>query len=271
MASTLENNGNLVDSEFLSSKGPLDGRIRATKIDRRYFYEPFNQNPIVVADIGGGAATGTAGDVNIMWTGYTQFEVFVLGTQTILGPTLTSTGLNVAYDLTNNDGIELVPGSVLTSSPYGFKVGTDSAFFTRLKMKITDVSGADELYVGFRNAEAGQADLATYTDLALIGNVSGDIKIATNLNDATSVSITDTTENWADGETHTVAVKVSSTGVTTFEIDGAAPDATATFTFDTGDTVIPMFRLLHDSDVSETTELIEWETGLQPSSRVTLV
>jgi hypothetical protein len=82
------------------------------------------------------------------------------------------------------------------------------------------------------------------------------------LNDGTE-TITDTTQNWADTENHTLTVKVAKTGVVTYEIDGTAPTTTAAFTFDSGDTIMPFFRIQNATDVANGTVLKVWDSGLQ--------
>lgn len=170
-----------------------------------------------------------------------------------------ATGLDIASDLTNNDGVEINSG-MLGASGRPFIIGDDPAFNFCVTIKITDVSGSDLLMTGFRRAEAFTATFDNYNDLASIGSVSGDIYIKTILNNAATAS-TDTTNNWADLETHELCTYVSNAGVTTFTIDGAAPIVTATYTFDDGDPVIPFVHLLHDSDVAESTIITKWKVS----------
>lgn len=170
-----------------------------------------------------------------------------------------ATGLDISGDLVDNDGNELV-GGVLGASGRPFVIGDDPAFYFCATVKITDVDGTDELQWGFRRAEAANAVFDNYKDLAAIGDISGDIKISTILNDA-ATSTTDTTDNWADLETHKLCVLVSGTGVVTYTEDGAAPTVTAAFTFDDGDPVIPFMHLRHDANVAESTIVTAWEVG----------
>jgi len=251
---------------------------------RRYSFEDFKSGG--VAHVSGtpfGDPVGTAGNVNYWVTDKNILQYHVLGTQTILAPVRTATGLNISQDLTNNDGTEWTfgceepEGTVIGARTRAtFTVGTDRPFFTSLKFKLADVSGSDVAIVGFRKSEAYQAAHSSYDELAAIGNISGDIKIYTILNAGTPTT-TDTTQNWADAETHTLTVIVDSDGSLNlgaaggsqvnslrkvyYEIDGVKPTTTAAFTFDNAEVVIPFFYFIHDSDVAETTELIEWEVG----------
>ena len=68
---------------------------------------------------------------------------------------------------------------------------------------------------------------------------------------------TDTTQNWADGETHQLEVRVDITGAVTFFIDGYKPTVTQAFTFDAGDEVIPTIYALQTADIG-TPSLLEF-------------
>ena len=251
----------MVDRKRTKQSAPLfrsTNRKGQFDLDRQHTYEVFDANPVTCA-VGGGAASDTAQTANAMLFPETAFEYAAIGTQTLTAPVLTATGLDIGMDQTNNDGVEITQG-ITAKSRRAFTIGTSPAFFVRLKFKIEDVSGSDQFGVGFRKTQAYQAAIASYTDKAFIGSVSGDIKINTLLNNAGGV-ITDTTQDWADGETHTLKVIVSAAGVVTYQIDGAAPTATAAFTFDNGDIVVPFIWMINDSDVVGTAELIEYECG----------
>lgn len=235
-------------------------RATQNRVDRIHTYETFDVNP-VSAGVAGGASTGTTGDENVMHLGTNVLEYHILGTQTITAPSLGSNGLDVSLDQTDDDGVEITHG-ITARSRHAFTIGTDGPFYFRVKLAIADVSGTDDCLVGFRKTEAYQAAVDDYTDMAALNVISGDINIETILNNAATTT-TDTTDNWADGETHTLKVRVSAAGVVTYEIDGAAPTTTAAFTFDDGDVVVPFFYFLHDTDVAGAVELIEWEVGVE--------
>jgi len=233
----------------------------ADSTDRAVTREYFRENPIT-AGIAGGAATGTAGDENVMIMGRygPVFEYHIIGTQTILAPSLSATGLDVDLDDTENDGAEFGQG-ITARSPAAFTVGTD-AFYLIVQFYMADVSGADECAVGFRNDGAYQAAIDDYTDMAALNVISGAIYIETIDDDASTTS-TDTTDTWGDTETHTLAVYVDAAGAVTYQIDGAAPSTTAAHTIDSGDVLVPFFYYLNDAHVCETITLISWECGPQ--------
>lgn len=232
------------------------------RAERSHTYESFDVNPTTGA-VAGGPATGAAGDENVMNLGKNIFEYHILGTQTILAPSLGSNGLNIGMDQAADNGVEISQG-ITSRGRHAFVVGTDKAFFLRVKFRIEDVSGTDDCLVGFRKAEAYQANVDDYDEMAALNVISGDINIETILNNAATTT-TDTTDNWADEETHTLQVNVSATGVVTYLIDGVAPTVTAAFTFDDAEVVVPFLYFLHDADVAGAVELLEWECGYQPS------
>ena len=238
---------------------PDDG-IKATKFNRAFTFEEF-ESPPVCAKQGGAAASGTNGDVNVMQLEDTNFEYFIIGTQTLVGPTISADGLLASLDLTNNEGVEYSQG-ITARSRAAFVIGTSAAFYLKVGLKVADVSGSDICAVGFRKTQAYAAAFADYTDKATLNKAAGDIYVTTALNNGED-SATDTEENWADGASHTLEVYVSAAGVVTFKIDGAAPTATAAFTFDTGDVVVPFFHLLHDATTPGAVHLTQWECGLQ--------
>lgn len=229
--------------------------------DGKYIYENFQQNP-VTSKVGGGAAGGTAGDQNVLILPTTAFQYGILGTQTITAPIITAAGLDMgSMDQTANDGLELNHG-ILSSQIPSFIIGTDDAFFLRARFSIADVSGTDDCAIGFRNVAANQANIDDYADMAVLNVISGNITIETIKGSAATVS-TDTTDNWADTETHELRVLVDATGVVTYMIDGEAPTVTAAYTFTDALNVMPFFYFLQDTDIAGTVPLMIWECGYQ--------
>jgi len=245
--------------------GPTDSkngfRVNGVPVSNYvHVYEDFKVSPIT-SKIAGGAATGTAGDLNIMGFERNIFNYTPKGTQTILAPVLTATGLNIAMDQTDNDGVE-IGNSAIDRARSIFTIGTSDAFFLSVRFNIGDVSGTDDCAIGFRKTQAAQANFDDYTDLASLNVISGAINIETVLNNAATVT-TDTTNTWADAATKTITVKVTKAGVVTYEIDGVAPKVVAAFTFDSTDVVVPFFFFLNATDLVDTLEIISWECGSQ--------
>ena len=227
---------------------------------KHYAFEPFLKSPVAIQN-DGTVASGVDTEVNLLDFGNdVVWEAINIATATIIVPAMAATGVNIARDLTDNDGLQIAPG-LLSSNPLAFTVGTDPAFHMKVKATITDVSGTDDLVIGFRKLEAYQAAVDDYDEMFAININAGDIIKEAILNNAATDS-DDTTDNWADGETHTIEVYVSAAGVCTFKIDGAAPTSAGTaFTFDTGEVVIPFIYFIHAADVAETTVIQAVEVG----------
>lgn len=224
-------------------------------------FDTFQCQPISVGKIGVGAAVGAAGSENLMHTGCNIFEYHIIGTATVLSPTRIATGLSIGLDVADNDGIEICPG-ILAGNGSAFVVGTDGPFHFRCTFDIADVSGSDNVMVGFRKAEAYQATaLDDYDEMAAFDVVSGDIKTATVINAATTV-VTDTTNNWADLATHVLEVDVALNGAVTYKIDGVAPGTTVAYSFDAGEVVVPFFFNRYDATTPGVIYIIEWDCAL---------
>lgn len=170
-----------------------------------------------------------------------------------------ATSLDIGGDQVDNDGFELA-GGYLGATGRPFIIGDDPAFYFCATLGVADVSGTDDLHVGFRRAEPMVAIFDNYNDLASIGSISGDIYLETILNNAGTTS-TDTTDNWADAGVHKLCTYVSNAGAVTYKIDNAAPTTTAAFSFDDGDPVIPFIHYIHATDVAGEIDLTLWEVG----------
>ena len=160
-----------------------DDSLRQNSYDRNYTFEEFESQPMT-SKIGGGYAGGTTGDENAMKFESNIFEYHILGAgQTITAPSLSSTGLNVGMDQTNDEGIEMSQGITSRST-----VATDLPFFFKLRFTIPVVAGTDDCAMGFRKAEAYQANIDDYDEMACLNVISGNITIETILNDGTTAT-----------------------------------------------------------------------------------
>jgi hypothetical protein len=179
-----------------------------------------------------------------------------------IAPDMDATGLDISCDLTDNDGVELLGGGVGGASGKPYEVGADPAFYFCATIFIDDVSGVDDLHMGFREVEAATATFDNYTDLASIGVISGDITIETILNNVATVT-TDTTDNFADDATKEFCIYVSSAGVVTYKVDDVAPTATAAYTLADGLLVAPFIHYLHATTSPDEIIISKWEVGYQ--------
>ena len=250
------------DYVVLSSDG-MRWRLIGTSayIDPRKKVIKFKTQPIAT-QTDGSIASGTSGETNVMVFPNANLEYVIKGTETLTVPALSTTGLNVALDQAVDEGLEISDG-ITAISPAAFVVGTDK-FYARLQFSIATVAGTDDCAFGFRKAEASQANLDDYDEMAVLNVISGDIKTETILNGG-GTTTTDTTDDWADAETHELEVSVALDGTVSYKIDGAAPTAVAAtdFKFDADEVVVPFFFMLQ-ANAAQTGEvnLKHFEYGL---------
>ena len=215
----------------------------------------------------GTAASGTNTEVNFMSCDGFNFEQIVIGTQTIILPVMTTAGLNISQDVDAADeGWEKTQG-ITAGSKAAFTVGTDGPFHFTVKMKVTDVDGSDDLLVGFRKAEAYQAAVDNYDEMAAFnlngtGTTTKIIQTETIINGAATVTTALTTSTWADTATHLLTVQVARDGAVTYLVDGVAPAEAVAFSFDVGEVVVPFMYMIHDAAYCESLILSLWDCGL---------
>jgi hypothetical protein len=263
----LTDGGTVAGASKFSAATTFDSDVRVNKFDLGAQVAQAYQSD-------GTADSGVAGETN-QWNfrcGNTLSAVAIGDNQTLLGPALATTGLNVSGDATDNDGWELRGKSSLSLGKLNkdyFTVGTSPAFYAQVKCSVADISDVDKMVVGFAKDETFTATVANYNDLATIGILdnAGDIKTDTIVGNATNVT-TDLTAPansgvWADGAVHTMRVNVSAAGVVTYLLDGVAPTGAVAYTFTDGLNVTPYWYHIH---VAASTAGIIWqefEFGLQ--------
>ena len=252
---------------YIPGGATVDGRVKSNQ--GNFMELDFDSVPAfkgkVLADgstFANAAPTGAPGDENIMAFPEGTLEWHVLGTQSILAPVLIAAGLNIGGDQTNDDGLE-VCGGILACNKLTFTVGTDPAFYAKMKFSIGDVTGTDDCAFGFRKVEAYQANVDDYDEMAALNIISGVINTETILN-AGDTTTTDTTlTDWGDGETHELEVLVSATGVVTYKYDGSEPTTVVAFTFDDAEVVTPFLFFLNAAHLADSIVLQHFECGPQ--------
>lgn len=157
-----------------------------------------------------------------------------------------------------------------------FTVGTDPAFYLKVRMGIPDVSDYDCLFVGF--VEPAAADVAAIDTTAevvaaydekagwALRDNAGDTGIFTSLAGA-DVNTDATTAAWVDDAVKTLQVNVSAAGAVTYRIWDNATEDTSTgavaFSFANGTVVTPMIIFAKCANVANTPPIIEYiEFGL---------
>lgn len=212
---------------------------------------------VVTGGLGTGLPSGTSLAENVISFGNGfSTHYFPLGTATILSPVSTNSGLLLQLDVTAGEGIEL-SAPTWTNSNKNFTVGKTAAS-VYCKISVTDITGVNPVWVGFRKQAAANTTYTSYTDYALIGlgDALGNIYTSTELNGGGNTN-TDTTQNWANTETHTLQVNVDINGAVTFKLDGYAPTVTQSFTFDAGDVLIPVFGYALQAGSGSAVNLLE--------------
>ena len=190
-----------------------------------------------------------------------MFEIHQGVAQTLIGPIFGEPGINLAHDLNSADIVEYTLG-INDDRPGHFLCQTGPAFYARCRLMITTVAGATHCAFGFRKVEAYQADLDDYDEMFALDVVTGDI-YGKGIDNGAGTDEDDTVDNWADGETHNLEVRVDADGVVTSFIDDVAPStAPSTITFDSGEIVMPFF---YQEQSGTTTAIVmyEWECGYQ--------
>lgn len=233
--------------------------------------------------------------------GHNGIEMFQTTAQSKFPARVADKGIEIGLDLVNNESVEYVPGGNDALNPFLYRAGTDPAVLIRAVLEITDVSGSDQFLIGFRKREAYavptsllSAGDGVYTDFFGVG-FSGaanpnDVKTMSDLNNSGSTTVTDTGFNWADGDIHELEVRIVGRKVQVFinrvrlgeavKFNGIGTSITsqttvtvASFTFDSGDEIIPWIFHRYDATTPGTVILRRLEVaqmlevGLKPEQR----
>jgi len=229
----------------------------------------FTQSPIVqTSSASGGLPLSGSGNINIIsfQDGVFMEQFLIGGGMSLTNPRMDGTGLSCALDQTLGDGVEYNFGAPRTNSRHAFTIGTSAAFFFEVRFSAVDISAGTPFVIGFRKSEANVQAMIDYTDYATIGlntaSSTTEVVLMTELNSG-GQTITNTTDLWGgDGAANTLRVLVSAAGVVTYTINGAAPSATAAFTFDNADVICPFIRYVQGADLS-LVHLISMKVGFQ--------
>ncbi len=239
----------------LQVKGPVD--LETT-------YVIFTESPVTAA-VEGGAATGTAGDENVMLVGYpaVTFEYHIIGTASQLAPSIDTQGLNIEMDAAQNDGLEITEG-ITARSRSSFTSGTD-AFYFEVVFYTTDADGSADLRIGFRSVQAYDATIDNYDEMSAVGMKGVDwYSFTINGDGATGeTDITPSGGDMGDAESHTVRISINADLSTDYAVDGAEPTAFPDTDVETGIVFIPFFYYISASATADGLMLTSWECGLQ--------
>lgn len=230
--------------------------------DNKYFEDEFKFQP-VTSKVAGGAATGTAGDNNVLFTKFNAFEWNVIGTQTILAPSIDAVGLNFVQDVNSGDGSEFCMGqTALTTASY--IIGTSPAFYMEFEWTVGVVGGVNPLIIGFRKAQAFNATLSTYTDFVALGIVgtAGHIQSQTQIGSA-GVITTDTTQLAVNVTKFRLKILVDSQGNVTYQFNDSPVTVSVAYKFTTGLTVVPFWRVVESATTTTQASCSYMSIGFQ--------
>ena len=211
---------------------------------------------------GTAVCANSAGGTNVWQINGLYFETYNDAQNDDIVFSLNAAGLVIPNDNTDNDGIEFTAG-ITSASRCAFTVG-QYPFGVDIEFTIPDVSDYDVCAVGFRKAAAyaalasHAATITAYEDVALLNVNAGAIYTGVRLG-AAAGTLTDTTDVVVDGGSHTLSVRVSTAGVCTFLIDGAAPTVnTNTVTLTAATVMVPFFRATKNAGAaSDTPPILE--------------
>lgn len=244
--------------------------VTTNTLSTRVMKTTFSFQPFITTDAGIAPPVGTDTAINIHYYIDQNNKNFCLyfsniETQASIAPIANDDGLNYSYDDEDDNGIQWCAKQVaykgILNKDY-FTIGTSPPFYMQMTIKLGDVSATDNCAFGFRKVAAFNKDINSYTDMACLNIISGNINIETILNNDPTVT-TDTTQDLADDGSVVLRVNVSNTGVVTYLIDGSAPTTTAAFTFDDTDEVTPFGYHIHAAASSMGIIYKELEFGLQ--------
>lgn len=250
----------------LSSRSIRHGAILPSRLSRlisegKYALETFSYVPRASLADGYSAPTGATGDTNQLSLRGLHAAYFILGAgQTLLAPTWDATngGLLAGLDAAAAEGVEYAWGGISARNPFAVVVGTSPNAFIRATVRAATVANVAELAVGWRKAEAFQALLDGYDEMAVLNMQAGDIKRETILNNAATVTV-DTLLNATDATDFTLEVRLVGRRALMF-VNGDEAPIGAAFSFDVGETVVPFAHFLQGAGAS-TLHLVDLEIG----------
>lgn len=212
--------------------------------DHKTVQEWFDK-PIVFQDPLGAAPTGTANTLGWQMSPYGALNRTNIGTQTIVTPVLSGTGLLLDQDDNAGDGSH-TSANQQTLGSQSFVVGQEE-FSVVARVIATDWTDS-HLLVGFRKKATYTADFNDYTDLAAIGSGAADGDSVTThgiLNNAATVS-TDALVNFTDSVSAELMIKVAIDGTVTAFFNGVSYPiysvGTTALVLDADDEFIPFYQ-----------------------------
>ena len=197
-----------------------------------------------------------------------QLTTLTLGDNTETA--IAESGINLQMDSANTDdtGIQIDCG-VNAASPCKVIVGSDKGMSIEATFFTSDWSLHDCVVIGFRKIEtvvngfgnvvAAETGDALYTDFAVFGVMgsTNSLQTLTDLNDSGVPVLTDTTNLAVDSQNLKLKVEVNKSGTVSYyykvnhvstSSSFSTPTITASFTFDSGDTIVPFITVTNTNN-----------------------
>lgn len=253
---------------------------RSLKSDA-YVFETFSQEPFCyVKQPAAGtiaAPTGSTLTENIVDTGRYKFEFYFIAAQSDqLVPLLgTEGGYDWCLDAdTLGDGVEINFGGLTPGHPRNWVPSSYDNRFARILMIFDNSSGVDAFF-GVKKVAAPVTTLTEITDVAgirILGTSDSSdatFTIVTNLNNGGSTDYTSTATSVTGLEDATaVELEIRTVnGRAFYFVNGAPVTGVTPYTFDSGDVVCPIARLLQATDLVTQVKTLCYEAGKYPEDR----
>jgi hypothetical protein len=247
-----------ISDRSIRDQAIIPRHLHADLLEAKYFRGVWpSHQPLLHAGDGYSDPTGTDTNENVcVFPGVPPLSAlyYINGTQTILGPVHdTANGwLEIGLDSAAAEGTEYVlGGSNDANNPLANVVGTDPAMLIKATLQFETQANVAEMAVGFRKAEAFQAAIDNYDEMACL-NVQYDtddayVRIETILNGGGTTTI-ETGETVAAGADVSLEVWLMGNAVRFF-VDGT--QYKSTFEFDDDEVVVPFIHWLQVTGGSE--------------------
>lgn len=247
----------------------------------RYVFETFSQEPwsyVKQPAVGTIAApTGSTLTENIVDTGRYKFEYYFIAAQTDqLVPLLgTDGGYDWCFDAdTLGDGVEINFGGLTAGHPRNWIPANKDDRFARILLIFDNASGVDAFF-GVRKIASPVTTLTEVVDICgirILGtsdSTDATFTIVTNQNNEGTTDYTSTATTVTGLEDATaVELEIRTVGGRAFFfVNGVEVAGAPTFTFDAGDVVCPIARLLQATDFVTQVKTLCYEAGLYPEDR----
>ena len=254
----------------LYGQNKADGKIYA-RGDNQYNYKLYGIPVAVSGNVASKLLDGTDDDrfIHYHHSGLVVYGNYV-GANTVDVPPGNASGVQYSMTDTDDIGCQWTVGPYLAGGLEGydiFTVGSTAApkpaFYFKVHLYLSDVSGTDDCHVGFRiQNDAVETTGVAYTDFCSLNVDAGTVKIEDRLNSDTATSVS-SEGTMTDGSWAWLEVRVSSAGVVTYFQNGVQLTTNdPELTLDAGDIVTPWFYFRNAAHLSDCV-IDEVEFGLQ--------